>query len=157
VLLPQRQLSHLATREGGATIGHRISRLGRQHDVPLGVAVDEDLRQQEDRFLRPVRRDDLRVGIDGNAEAVFAPTCDRLAQLGQTLGERVPHPLSQARDERGANRRIGRLHRVALAEVDQLHALSRQAPLGLLELDERIRAGGAQRGRDLHRLHNAES
>src|SRR5262249_36456872 len=71
--------------------------------------------------------------------------------LRQTLGEGIPHPLFDRIGEGVANRRVGRLHRVALAEVDELDALRGQASPGLLQLHERVCAGGAECGGDVQR------
>ena len=71
-------------------------------------------------------------------------------QLGEPLGKRISQPFVQRIDECLPDCGIGRLHRVALAEVDQVDALGDEPALGLVELDERIRACGAKGGGDVH-------
>ena len=53
-------------------------------------------------------------------------------------------------DERLPDQRVGLLARITLAEVDQLDAVRGQAPLRLLEADERIGAGRREHGGQLH-------
>ena len=117
------------------------------------VAIDEDLREQEDRLLRAVRRDDLGVGVELDAEAARAPAGDCLPQLGQPLGERIGGDLREAVRDRLADHRIGRLARIALAEVDQLDALCGEATLRLFELDEGVGPGRGEGGGERNRSH----
>ena len=138
--------------ERSAPVGNRIAGLGGQDETLVRVAVDHDLREQEDRFLRSVRRDDFLFGAQLDAEPAPTPLRDGGSQLGEPFGERISQPLLQRVDQRLADRGIGRLHRVAFAEVDQVDALSGEAPLGPLELDERIRTGGAKGWREVHDL-----
>ena len=76
VLLAQRKLEDIGSGEGGSPVGHRVARFRRDDETPVAVAVDEHLREQEDRFLRPVGRDDFRVRIKLDTEAPPAPACD---------------------------------------------------------------------------------
>ena len=157
VLLAQRKLEDIGAGEGGSPVGHRVTRFCRDDETPVAVAVDEHLREQEDRLLRPVGRDDFRVWIEVDAEAPPAPTCDGLPELGQPLGERIGGDLGEARSKRLANHRLCRLARIPLAEVDQRHSLSGKPPLGLFELHEWIRARSRQGRGELHGSHGGDS
>ena len=119
--------------------------------TPRLLYVHDDLSEEEDRLLRSVCRDDLGVRVEPDAEAPLAPAGDGRAQLRQALRERVGRDLRQALGERAADHLVGRLARIALAEVDQLDTCGQEAPLRLLELDERIRACGREGGGELHR------
>ena len=104
----------------------------------------------EDRLLAAIRRDHLGIRIDLDAEPALAPAGNSFPQLGQTLGERIARQRLDAVDERLPDQRIRLLARIALAEVDQLHAGGGQAPLRFLQPDERVRAGGREHGGELH-------
>ena len=104
----------------------------------------------EDRLLAPVGRDHLGVGVEPHAEPALAPASDRLAQLRKPLGERITGDGLDASGERRADQRVGFLTRVPLAEVDQRDAGGGEPPLRLLEPDERVGAGGGERGGELH-------
>ena len=144
--LVERQLLDLRAGERRAAVGDRITGLRRDDERPVAVAVDHHLGEQEDRLLRAVCRDDLRGWVEAHAEAPLAPAGDRLPQLWQSLRERVGRDLRQALGQRPADHRVGRLARIALAEVDQLDARRREPALRLLELDERIGACGRECG-----------
>src|SRR5205823_5355360 len=96
---------------------NRVSGLRVEHEPLLRARVDEHLRQAEDRLLRAERRHDLGVRIERDAEAALTPAGDRAAELREPLRERVARALGQALDERLPDPRVGRLVRVALAEV----------------------------------------
>src|SRR2546430_1409084 len=72
------------------------------------------------------------------------------AELREAFRQRIAQPLLQGVDQRLPDRWVGRLHRVALAEVDQLDAGGREPALRLLELDERVGAGRAEGGGKVH-------
>ena len=80
--LAERQLDHARAGEGRAASGYRIPGLGDDDGVATGGRVQHDLREREDRLLRPERRDHLCVRVETDAEAAIDPACDRLAQLG---------------------------------------------------------------------------
>src|SRR2546425_1584788 len=152
-LLEKRQLQDLGACERGAAIRHGVTRLGRHHEPLVRGPVDDDLREQEDRLFRAVRWNDLGVGIELDAEPARAPSGDGAAELGQPFGKRIRRDLSEALREGSPDHRIGRLARVALAEVDQLDTLSGEPALRLLELDERIGTGRGEGGGQLHGRH----
>ena len=64
VLAQQRQRAHLGAGEERAALVHRIRRLAVRDDALVGLRVDEHLREREDRLLRAVRRDELRVRVE---------------------------------------------------------------------------------------------
>ena len=147
VLAPQRQRPHRRAREDRAALVDRIRRLAERDDLPADV---EHLGEGEDRLLRAVRRHDLRVRVDGDAEAPLEPARGGGAQLRQALRERIRRALGQRVDERLPDHRIGRLVRIALPEVDHVDAGREQTPLLLLEPHERIRRHLGQHGIDRH-------
>jgi len=137
-------------REEGAAVVDGVAGLRREHERFVAVPVEDDLGEVEDRLFAAVGRDHLRLRIDVDAEAALAPARDRLSQLRQPFRERIAREWLDALDEGAADQRIRLLARVALAEVDQLHAVRCQPPLRLLEADEGIRAGGGENGGELH-------
>ena len=152
VVIPQqRHRLHIRPRKQRAAFVHRIRRLAVQHEPLVGPGIDEHLGQREDRLLRSVRRNDLRVGIEHDAEAACTPVRSGRAQLRQPLRERIRRALRHRRDEGLSDHRIGRLVRVALAEVDHPDAFGDEPPARLLETDERIRRHRGERGRDPNR------
>ena len=135
VLAAQRQRLHPSSGEERAALVHRVRRLAERHHAPAG---SEHLGEREDRLLRAVGRHDLRVGVDRDAEAPLEPAGRRLAQLGQALREGIRRPFRQRLDERLPDQRVGRLVRIALAEVDHVHAGRQKPPPLLLEPRERV-------------------
>ena len=131
----ERQRPHLRSGEERAALVHRIRRLAERHHA---AARSEHLREREDRLLRAVRRHDLALGVDRDAEPPLEPARRGVAQLGQSLGERIGRALRQRVDERAADHGVGRLVRIALAEVDHLDSGREQPPPLLLEPRERI-------------------
>ena len=151
VLAHERERVHLGAREERAALVHGIRRLAVEHGSLVRVRVDEHLREREDRLLRAVRRHDLRVRVERDAEAALAPSRGSGAQLGEALGERIGRALGERVDERLPDGGVGRLVRIALAEVDHRDALVEQPPPRLLEPDERIGRHLRQRGCDADR------
>ena len=84
--------------------------------------------------------------VEPDAEAAANPGGDRLAELGQALGERVLRRLVDAREQRLADQSRSSLTRVADAEVDQLHPTGGDTPFRLLEPNEGVRADGREDG-----------
>ena len=151
----------MRTRRTGkerAALVDRIRRLAEDDDALRRVRIHEHLGEREDRLLGPVRRDELRVGVELDAEAACAPAGCGLAELRQPGGERIRRALGQRVDERLPDDRVGRLVGVALAEVDHLDALRNERSARLLEPDERVRRHLRERGRDpdRHRLDATE-
>ena len=136
VLAPQRKRLHSCPGEERAALVYGVGRLAERDDAACGL---EHLREREDRLLRAVRRHDLRIGIDRDAEAPLDPPGGGVAKLGQSLRERIRRALRQRLDERVADHRIGRLVRIALAEIDHLDPRREQPPPLLLEPRERVR------------------
>jgi len=108
--------------EQGAPLGHRITGLGDEHRVLATGGVDDDLGEAEDRLLAPERGHDPGRRIDLDAEPPPEPARDRLAELRQPLRLRVAPRVGKSVDERLTDQRVGRLPRVALAEVEDLDA-----------------------------------
>ena len=81
VLLTQRNEARLRAGELRAPLVDRIRGLGDDDDVLPRAARDE--REEEDRLLRAVGRDQLALGIDLGAEPSRQPTGDGATQLGQ--------------------------------------------------------------------------
>ena len=79
VLAPQGNRLHSCPGEAGTAFVHGVGRLAERHDATRGL---EDLREREDRLLRPVRRHDLRLRIDRDAEAPLEPPGGGAAKLG---------------------------------------------------------------------------
>jgi hypothetical protein len=148
VLAQQRQGPHRGTREERTALVDGIGRLAVDDDALGRRRVDEHLREREDRLLRAVGRHDLRSRIQLDAEAARAPAGRRLAQLGQPGGEGIRGSFGHRVDQRLPDDRIGRLVRVALAEVDHLDALRDEAAARFLETDEGIRRHPRERRRD---------
>ena len=102
------------------------------------VRIDDGEREAEDRLLAAEGRDHLRVRVELDAEAPTGPGSDRLAELRQPDRRRVAHPLAQTGHERFANQGVGRLLRVAHAEVDHFDPALLDAPGGLVQPHERV-------------------
>jgi hypothetical protein len=136
MLARERQRAYTSTREERAAFVDRVRRLAVRDDMVLRI---QHLGEREDRLLRPVRRHDLRVRIDVDAEPPPAPRRCRLAELRQPLGERVRRALGQRVDQSLPDHRVGRLVRIAAPEVEHLDAVRHELPPRLLEPDERIR------------------
>src|SRR6185295_11749575 len=117
----------------------RVARVGVRNRVARPRCVDDGEREAEDRLLAAEGRDHLRVRVEYDAEAPTGPGGDRLAQLRQPYSRRIAHPLAQTGHERVANQGVGRLLRVAHAEVDHLDPALLDAPGGLVQTDERVR------------------
>ena len=93
------------------------------------------------------------ISVSGSsvvAEAALRPGGDRLAQLRQPDRRRVAHPVAEPVDERLADLRIGRLARVAGAEVDHLDPARLDPAGGLVQAHERVRRLPLEDGGDGH-------
>ena len=112
--------------------------------------VDDGEREAEDRLLAAERGDHLGVRVERDVEAASGPGSDRLAELGQADGCRIAHPLAEPGHERLADHRVGRLLRVARAEVDHLDPALRDAPGSLVQTHERIGGLALENGGDGH-------
>ena len=141
----QRQLEQLAPRERGAALVDGVG--GRRGGDQLAAG---DLGEVEDRLLGAERRDDLAVGVERDAEAAPRPAGDRRAQLGQAVGRGVGRERLDRGGERLADEGRRLLARLAHPEVDEVHAGRREAPLGLGEPHERVRAQAGERRGELH-------
>ena len=91
---------------------------------------------------RLVTKDQIMQAVWPGSVVEEANLTVTVSTLRKALGERVAHALSEPGDERVADQRVGRLHGVALAEVDELDARLSEPPLGALQVDERVRARG---------------
>ena len=150
-LLAQGQLPQVRAREQRSTLLHGIARLRDDDRVLRSVGVEDDLGETEDRLLAAEGRDHLAVRIDIDAEAALEPTGNRPAKLREPLGLRIAHALAQAVDQGLPDRRVGRLARVALAEVDDLDPGLGGLALRTLEPEEGVRRLRREDGRDVHR------
>jgi hypothetical protein len=137
-------------REEGAALVDGVARLRERDRVLAALEVDDDVGEREDRLLAAERRHDLRVRVERGAEAPLRPGRDRLAQLGQADRGRVAHPLAQPVHERLPDHRVGRLARVAHAEVDHLDAALAHEPRRLVQAHERVRGLPFEDGGDGH-------
>ena len=158
VLPQQRQRPHARSGKERAALVDRIRRLAEHDDALRRVRIYKHLGEREDRLLGPVRRDQLRVGVELDTEAACAPAGRSLTELRQTGCERIRRTLGQSVDERLPDHRVGRLVGIALAEVDHLDAPRDERPARLLEPDERVGRHLRERGRDpdRHRLDATE-
>jgi hypothetical protein len=150
VLPEERKPPNARTGKQRPPLGHRIAGLRDDDEVALALGVDDDLREREDGLLRAERWDDLRRRVELHAEAPRAPAGDRLAQLREPLRERVAGALRQRIDQRLPDEGRGRLARVADSEVEDLHAVDRNATLRLLQAHERIRRLAREHGGEAH-------
>src|SRR4029079_14068314 len=130
-----------------ATAGNRVAGLGDDDRVLWPIPVEDELGEAEDRLLASIGRNDLAVGVEVDAEPPPAPAGDRLAQLRQPLRLGVPHHLAEPVDQSVADQRVGRLSRVALAEVDDLDPGLRRLALRALDPDEGVGALRSENGR----------
>ena len=151
VLLTQRHGERPRVREQRAALVDGIARVGVGDRVPGAVGVHDCEREAEDRLLAAERGDDLGVRVERRPEAPLRPRGDRLSQLGQADRCRIAHPVAQPVDQRLLDLRVGRLARVAGAEVDHLDSARLHAPRGLVQAHERIRRLALEDGRDGHR------
>ena len=135
VLAHERQRVHVRAGEERAALVDGIRGLAIDNDVLVRV---EYLREREDRLFRSVGWDDLRFRIDLDPETSSTPAGGGLAKLRQPGGERVGSTFRERVDERPPDHRVGRLVRIALAEVDHLDALREQFSARLLEANERV-------------------
>ena len=150
LLLPQRQGQRPGVREQGAALVDRVAGVGVGDRVARPVRVDDGEREREDRLLAAERRDDLRVGVEPRPKTALRPGRDRLAQLRQPDRGRVAHPVAQPVDEGLADLRVGRLARIAGAEVDHVDP-ARLDPAGsLVEAHERVGRLPLEDGGDGH-------
>ena len=137
--LEQRQAYDLGAGEAGTALGHRIGGIGDQHEILRRPQVG-DLREGEDGLLATEGRDQLVLGVDGDAEALVAPLRDSAPELEQADRARVLAALGQVGGDGLANERLGLLVRVAHPEVDDLNAACRGFAPGLVEANERVGA-----------------
>ena len=137
-------------REERSALVHGIPRLRVGDRVLAALDVDDDLREAEDRLLAAERGDHVGVRVEHDVEAPSGPGGDRLAQLGQARGRRIAHPLAEPGHKSLADQWVGRLLRVAGAEVDHLDPALLDAPGGLVQTDERVRGLALENGGDGH-------
>ena len=78
------------------------------------------------------------------------PRRNRLAQLRQTDRGRIAHPVAQSVDECLPDQRVGRLARIAGAEVDHAHAACLNERSRLCQTHERIRRLALEDGGERH-------
>src|SRR2546430_2223606 len=93
----------------------RISRLGREDEPLVAVAIEHHLGQLEDRLLAAVGRDHLSLGIELDAETALAPAGDSLSELRESFGEWIARPGLDALGKSPADQGIGLLGRDAEA------------------------------------------
>src|SRR5439155_10290985 len=103
VLAQKRECPHRSACEERAALVHGICRLAVHDDVLRRAWIYEHLREGEDRLLRAVRRDELRLGIELDAEPARAPAGSGRAELREAGGERIRRPLGYRLDERFAD------------------------------------------------------
>ena len=149
-LLAQGQRQRPRVREEGAALVDRVTGVGVGDRVPCPVRVDDGEREREDRLLAAEGRDDLRVGVEPRPETALRPGCNRLAQLRQPDRGRVAHAVAQPVDQRLADLRIGRLARIADAEVDHVDPARLDPPGCLVQAHERVGRLPLENGGDGH-------
>jgi hypothetical protein len=137
--------------EEGAALVHGVTGLRVRDQILPALAVDDDLREAEDRLLAAERGNDLGLRVERRAEAALGPGGDRLAQLGQPRCGRVAHPVAEPVDQRLLDLRVRRLARIAGAEVDHLDPARLDAPRRFAQPHERIGRLALEDGRDRHR------
>ena len=92
----------------------------------------------------------ISVSVERRPEAASRPRSDRLPQLGQPDRGRIAHPVAEPVDEGLADLRVGRLARVARAEVDHVDPARLDALRGLVQAHERVRRLALEDGGDGH-------
>ena len=156
MLLAKPQLDDASTGERRAATRHGVSGLGHDDRVATAGSVEQDLGEGVDRLLRAERGNDMPSRVERHAEAAADPRRHRLAQLRQSDGRRVSHPLAHAVAQRLQDRRIGGLARVAHPQVDHLEAARTALRGGLVQAHEGVGRGGAVDGGERHDRKLAE-
>jgi hypothetical protein len=116
----------------------RVARRGRDDGVARPGQHPEQMREA---LLGADRADDLRLGVERDAEAALVELADRRAQLRDAAARRVPvvcrpgRRLAQLRDGDVRRRDVG----VAEAEVDDVAAFAAQFPLQVVDGCEDVR------------------